>query len=290
MDKLTRQFFGDAKKVRLHPAEKSQVWDQISMRASSKPVLLSDFEKAEGFDRIADHMRRNPLSVRRHTLQHFFALHRVAAMAMCAVLLIGAGGGGVAYAAEEAMPEDILYPVKLHFNEPLIGAFHRTPERRAAWEQQRLDRRLREAEHLSERPEFTEDRRAMLEERIEQRVNSFQEHVERLPEQKREEFEQRLQERFDRHQEFLQKLEDGTATKQEVRRFKESIQHIRPPKPQKQHAPRIDNIAQPSPQRPELLEKQRPNDRLMQQRPPDIMRRDGNSQLRQPPQKLPPRR
>jgi len=125
MDKLTRQFFGDAKKVVLHPSEKAQVWDQISMRASSSPVKLSSLEKAESFAGITRHMQRNPLKVQKHPLQHFFALHRVGAMAMCAVLLMGAGGGGAVYAAEDAMPEDILYPVKLHVNERFMGAMHR---------------------------------------------------------------------------------------------------------------------------------------------------------------------
>jgi hypothetical protein len=147
-------------------------------------------------------------------------------MAMCAVLLVGAGGGGVAYAAEDAMPEDVLYPVKLHFNEPLVGAFHRSPERRADWEQRRLGRRLREAEHLSNRPEFTGKRREMLEQRIEKRVEVFQESIEKVPEEKRAEIEQRFQKRFDQHQDFLEKIEEGTVSKQEVQKFKQRMMDV----------------------------------------------------------------
>ncbi len=230
MDKLTRQFFGDAKRVKLSSAEKAQSWDQISMRASSRPVQLSSLEKSEGLDRLLSHMKKHPIA-HGGWVRHFFALHRVGAMAMVALLLIGAGGGGVVYAAEDAMPEDILYPVKLHFNEPLIGAFHRTPERRAEWEQRRLDRRLREAEHLSERStEFTPERREMLQQRIESRIDMFQKHIENLPEDRRVELEDRMQDRFDRHQEFLQKIEEGEVSREEFKQFKQHIQKVRPPK------------------------------------------------------------
>ena len=223
MDKLTRQFFGDAKKVVLHPSEKAQVWDQISMRASSSPVKLSSLEKAESFAGITRHMQRNPLKAQKHPMQHFFALHRMGAMAMCAVLLMGAGGGGAVYAAEDAMPEDILYPVKLHVNERFMGAMHRTPERKVEWDQRRLDRRLREAEHLSQSSGLTEVRREMLEQRIEKRVESFQEHIERVPEERRAVLEEKFQARFEKHQEFLEKLDSGEVTRGEMQKFKKRM-------------------------------------------------------------------
>jgi hypothetical protein len=223
MDKLTRQFFGDAKKVALHPSEKAQVWDQISMRASSSPVKLSSLEKAESYAGITRYMQSNPLKIKKHPLQHFFALHRMGAMAMCAVLLMGAGGGGAVYAAEDAMPEDILYPVKLHVNERFMGAMHRTPERKVQWEQRRLGRRLAEAEHLSQYSGLTKDRREMLEQRIEKRVESFQEHIDRVPEEKRVVLEEKFQERFEKHQEFLEKLDSGEINREETQKFKKRM-------------------------------------------------------------------
>jgi len=238
MDKLTRQFFGDAKRLHMNPVDKAEVWDQISMRASSSPVSLSSREKADGFAKIAQHMQHHPMPMDQHPMRHFFALHRMGAMAMCAILLVGASGGGVAYAAEDAMPEDVLYSVKLHFNEPLIGAFKRSPEDKAAWEQRRLERRLHEAEHLSNRPEFIGAKREMLEQRIEDRMNAFQKHIENVPEDKRLEIEERLQKRFDEHEDFLEKLEEGVLPKEEVKKFKKRmidvhsrIKHPGPPPP-----------------------------------------------------------
>jgi len=203
MDKLTRQFFGDAKRLHMHPSEKAEVWDRISLRASTSPVKLSSREKADGFARGSEYMQQHPMAIYKDPMRHFFALHRVGAMAMCAVLLVGVGGGSVAYAAEDAMPEDVLYPIKLHFNEPLIGAFMRSSEDRATWEQRRLERRLHEAEHLSNRPEFRGERREMLEQRIEDRMHAFQEHIQNVPEDRRNEIEARLQERFTEHENFL---------------------------------------------------------------------------------------
>src|SRR3989344_3391772 len=102
--------------------------------------------------------KRNPIVRDPHPLRHFFAFHRFAAVAMAVVLLMTVGGGA-AYAAEGAMPDDILYPMKIHFNEPLVSAISFTPEQKADWEARRLERRMREAEHVSKAQGLTPERR-----------------------------------------------------------------------------------------------------------------------------------
>ena len=235
MDKLTRQFFGDAKKLCLHETEKSHTWDSISERTMGALTPLSPREKEEGFAFLMTYMQKRPLPVQKHPVRYFFALHRVAAMAMSAVLLLGAGGGGIVYAADDAMPEDMLYPVKLHFNEPFRDAWHRSPEDRAEWERRKIERRLHEAEYLSQRPEFTEDRRQMLEQHLQERLSMFRQFANSLPEEKRAQLEEDIAKRFDEHEQFLQRVEEGTSSQQQVRKFKERMVEmhgkIREPRP-----------------------------------------------------------
>ena len=63
-------------------------------------------------------------------------------------LLLGAGGG-TSLAAEQALPGDILYPVKVDFNEKVAAAFSVNAEARAQLEAKFAERRLEEASKLA---------------------------------------------------------------------------------------------------------------------------------------------
>ncbi len=61
-----------------------------------------------------------------------------------------ASGGVLTYAAEGALPGDVLYPVKLSVNESVIELLQRTPQKKAQWAARRQERRLTEARRLVE--------------------------------------------------------------------------------------------------------------------------------------------
>ena len=63
-------------------------------------------------------------------------------------LLLGVGGG-TSFAAEQALPGDILYPVKVDFNEKVTAAFSVNAEARAQLEAKFAERRLEEASKLA---------------------------------------------------------------------------------------------------------------------------------------------
>lgn len=70
------------------------------------------------------------------------------AVSFLVVLLVVGSGYGVAQAANQALPGEILYPMKTQFNEPLIGSFKRSRDARAEWERTRVERRIAEVERL----------------------------------------------------------------------------------------------------------------------------------------------
>lgn len=76
---------------------------------------------------------------------------RLPAMAFSILLLLGVSSGGLAYAAENAMPGDALYTVKVHVNEALRARLQITPEARAQWALTRLERRMDELRRLEAR-------------------------------------------------------------------------------------------------------------------------------------------
>ena len=226
MSNFLKQFFGDAKRIKLSSTEKANAWQALAGHIRKSPMPLSTREKADLFHLILRYMKAHPMTRDAHPVRSFFTFHRFAAVAMCAVLLMGVGGGA-AYAAESAMPDDLLYPIKIHFNEPLVSAISITPEQKADWEARRLERRMREAEHVSQAKGFTPARRAVLQERIEVRMEFVERHLETLPEEKRVVLEERIDTAMEQHEAFLQNLEDGTVSPGEVREFKERVHDMR---------------------------------------------------------------
>lgn len=57
--------------------------------------------------------------------------------------------------AENALPGDALYPIKVRFNEELRGAMTSSPYQKIEWETERLERRLAEAQLLADNGRLT---------------------------------------------------------------------------------------------------------------------------------------
>lgn len=77
-----------------------------------------------------------------------------------AFVLVGfiAGGGGLAFASEQAIPGSILYPIKTEVLEEVVAAVQPTPEAKIAWEEERIQRRATELVLLQQKGELDEDR------------------------------------------------------------------------------------------------------------------------------------
>lgn len=96
---------------------------------------------------------------------------------MPALLLIFAlvGGGATTFAAEGALPGDVLYPVKVNVNETVRGWAAITDDARSSWEVRRAERRLEEAEELAAEQRLDANARAVVE-------NNFERHADRVSE------------------------------------------------------------------------------------------------------------
>lgn len=97
-----------------------------------------------------------------------------------ALVLIVALGTGTSFAAEGAVPGDLLYPVKIKINEPVRNIVKLTPEARAHWEEEKINRRLKEAETLATREELDEKTRSEIEALLEDHVKSFEDTIDQV--------------------------------------------------------------------------------------------------------------
>jgi len=80
----------------------------------------------------------------------------VATLVFCVI------GTSVSYAAEGALPGDLLYAVKVKVNEPLVSALAIGTVPRAKWEAQKAERRLGEANALASEGKLDEKTRVEL--------------------------------------------------------------------------------------------------------------------------------
>ena len=62
---------------------------------------------------------------------------------------------GVPALAEQAIPGDILYPIKVQVTEEIRGSLNRDPYQKVAWETTRLERRITEARQLAKAGKLT---------------------------------------------------------------------------------------------------------------------------------------
>ncbi len=86
-------------------------------------------------------------------------------------------GGSVSFAAEGALPGDLLYPVKVSVNEPIRGALVVSNEAKVEWNSHLVERRLEEAEILANRGELDEETRSAIESHIETHIAEIENYI-----------------------------------------------------------------------------------------------------------------
>lgn len=82
------------------------------------------------------------------------------------VLIIAISSGTLSFAAESTVPGDMLYPIKVNVNEVVRDRVHMNEEGKTLWEMQKAERRLREAEIMTNRDALTPEQEAEIQERF----------------------------------------------------------------------------------------------------------------------------
>ncbi len=173
-------FIAQARVIRLQPAEKED------MRKS----LLSDVRKG-GDERLGVMHHDKFLNVAKNISLHsdekaqvralifaaieqdaqgsrlqFHGFRRLFSSVMASVMLFVVFGAGISYAAESALPGDVLYPIKVNVTETLLLRLNNSLEAKARVRARLATRRLEEAERLAAASLLNTERIAIIEERL----------------------------------------------------------------------------------------------------------------------------
>ncbi|MDO8466621.1 MAG: DUF5667 domain-containing protein [bacterium] len=149
MEQKFNEIIKKAKEIRMKPEEKSDLRARLYAVAKGEAVM------SEPVSRQAN---------QRSVIFRFLKPMPMFASLMIALL----AGGGVSFASENSLPGDILYPIKVGINEEIRAKITLSAEAKADWEVRRAERRLEEAEKLSNNGELDEEKKAIVEARFEQ--------------------------------------------------------------------------------------------------------------------------
>lgn len=158
-----KKFFKQLKKEQLTKIEKQTIKNELSLFIKQNP--LSNLE--------------NRASSRLDFFAMFKTHHRfvLAGATLAMVLLVMSG---TAYAAEESLPGDLLYPIKINVTERVRTAITKNPERLAVWETEKTERRLKEIEKITTKGNLNQERQKQLEDNLTKQVEITRARIERL--------------------------------------------------------------------------------------------------------------
>lgn len=134
-----------------------------------KHATLTPEEKTALRLRLIEHMRSMRDEHPYFDYGRFLLLLRVAASGAVGVLLVGVG---MSYAAENALPGDALYAVKVEINERLRTWTAVSQEAQAEWSVVRTTRRLEELEQLATTGDLNDTLREEITSRLEQNTEA----------------------------------------------------------------------------------------------------------------------
>lgn len=178
MKKTIAEFLAALKKVRLHDDEWHLVRKNLGLSVRPRPlerhnlrmntdqfiglcrkVKLSPAERARSKEHILD-----VIGLRSHSwwVRSFKGLTSLVA----SLLIVTIVGSGIGYAAEGAMPGEMLYPIKIHISEPLQAQLLMSPEKQAMFEAELTERRLSETKMLLREKKLSRKHAMMLAEHL----------------------------------------------------------------------------------------------------------------------------
>lgn len=156
-------------------------FEQLITRA--KTVRMNAEDKAVVRARLTAYMQsrrpvKSPLSIMTTFSRASFFARSVAFVLVC--LLVS--GGTLSYASADALPGDILYPVKVKVKEEVEAKLAITTEAKIEVETKRIERRLNEVQTLLQENDTSPEKHKLAEVYMAEHVNAFTKDIKKLQE------------------------------------------------------------------------------------------------------------
>lgn len=214
----TVSFFKTAKQCSLSKEETMLIAEKIGIRVREKhvkrplgmtstvflkkmkAVSLSPSERAVIREWLMDAMQK-----KRQQHWWLYPLKHMTSIT-AGILIVTITSGSLSYAAENAVPGDVLYPVKVSVNEPVRDVLMTSPESQATWEAEKAERRLKEAEIINSRAEMTAEKQAQIQDRFRRHARMLRTRMANVPAPVAIDIAQRFEARLRAHGNALEKM------------------------------------------------------------------------------------
>lgn len=156
-----KEFFNRAKglaEFRLRQDEKNAIESRLLEFMNQHPVIKTEVERPGLWESF--------YSITMAPMKILFS--KPAGVVVALLVLTGAGTG---FAAQNSLPGDLLYPIKVNINEPLRASLSFSDESRAKFAIEQTQTRLEEAEKLSLDGRLNADLSAKINEKIDEHLN-----------------------------------------------------------------------------------------------------------------------
>lgn len=161
MKDIFAQFEEQAKKVSLSSEEKQKIRGRL--------IVFTETNQATNQVTKLSSRETGKISKSRIFFPHLFFL-KLRPMFIALVIALVLGGSTVA-AAENTLPGDTLYPIKIHVNEQVRDAIEISAEKQAEWDLKKAERRLLEAQKLAQQGKLNAAVRSDIESRITENID-----------------------------------------------------------------------------------------------------------------------
>src|SRR3989344_3388327 len=169
-------------------------------------IRLNPSEKEKMRDFVISYARKN---TKRQTFSIFSVLRSVPAILSFAIIF---GGIGISFAAERALPGDILYPVKVKVNEEARGLLAFSDEKKVKWLMAVAERRIEETETLVKENRLDSATKEKIEKNFEEKTKKIEEKLKSIAEKNNsveaEEVSRNLENALERHEGVLKELSE----------------------------------------------------------------------------------
>ena len=174
MNKYFQNIFNKVEQVKLSSIEKEEMRASLELFAIKHPVRNADTTRLLLQERSKSYISAFAEML---TLKPLISKLKPMPIILIIALLIG---GGTSFAAEGALPGDVLYPIKVSVNEEVRSFVAISNEAQAKWDARRAERRLEEAEKLAAEGRLNAETRADIESRFESHTKAFEEQTKKI--------------------------------------------------------------------------------------------------------------
>lgn len=169
MKRFSQQFKKQSEGIRLRAAERDQLRERLLSYMEYHPLRREANE-------VASSSKEEIIISEPFRVLTFNATYVRSLLGVFGVFLLVS----IPVFAENAVPGDMLYPVKVQFNEEVRSTLAFSPYQKVAWETERMERRIAEARLLANAGKLTEETQNKVAQAVKEHSDAAQREIEEL--------------------------------------------------------------------------------------------------------------